>query len=138
MRMKAAETNASSAMADCTPLAVVSRSVMTADIDTFISEVSTTRTNIAIASKIIRRRFVEPGDSLTVAGSVLMTIPCSDGARTSGRTPGPFGAARAGEDTGARPLPGSSSAHASSDDPLSADGCLVWAECRLCWGQRFG
>ena len=54
--MNAAETSASSAMADCTPLAVVSRSVMTAEIDTFISDVSTTRTNIAAASSSISRR----------------------------------------------------------------------------------
>ena len=54
--MNAAETSASSAMADCTPLAVVSRSAMTAEIDTFISDVSTTRTNIAIASRTISRR----------------------------------------------------------------------------------
>ena len=54
--MNAAETSASSAIADCTPLAVVSRSVMTAEIDTFISDVSTTRTNIAIASRTISRR----------------------------------------------------------------------------------
>ena len=48
--MNAAETRASSAMADWTPLAVVSRSSTTADIETFISDVSTTRTNIAIAN----------------------------------------------------------------------------------------
>src|SRR5215208_2970596 len=51
MRMNAAETSASSAIADCTPLTVVSRSRTTAEIDTFISEVSTTSTNIAIASR---------------------------------------------------------------------------------------
>ena len=49
--MNAAETRASSAMADWTPLAVVSRSSTTAEIDTFISDVSTTSTNIAIASR---------------------------------------------------------------------------------------
>src|SRR5262245_18583480 len=49
--MKAAETSASSAIADCTQLAVVSRSCTTAEIDTFISEVSTTSTNIAIARR---------------------------------------------------------------------------------------
>jgi hypothetical protein len=52
IRMKAAETSASNAIADCTPLAVVSRSCTTAEIDTFISDVSTTSTNIAIASRI--------------------------------------------------------------------------------------
>src|SRR3954447_18864305 len=49
IRMKAAETSASSAIAPCTPLTVVSRSSTTAEIDTFISEVWTTSTNIAIA-----------------------------------------------------------------------------------------
>ena len=37
-------------MADWTPLTVVSRSLTTAEIDTFITEVSTTRTNMAMAS----------------------------------------------------------------------------------------
>jgi hypothetical protein len=50
MRMNAAETSASRAIADCTPLAVVSRSRTTAAIETFISDVSTTSTNIAMAS----------------------------------------------------------------------------------------
>src|SRR3954468_8991892 len=49
MRMNAADTSASSAIAPCTPLTVVPRSSTTAEIDTFISDVSTTRTNIAIA-----------------------------------------------------------------------------------------
>src|SRR3954454_14146469 len=48
--MKAAETSASRAMALCTPLTVVSRSSTTLEIDTFINDVSTTRTNIAAAS----------------------------------------------------------------------------------------
>ena len=51
MRMKAAETRASRAIADWTPLAVVSRSLTTAEIDTFMNDVSTTRTNIAAASR---------------------------------------------------------------------------------------
>ena len=55
MRMNAAETRASSAIADCTPLTVVPRSCTTAEIDTFISDVSTTSTNIAIASRMARR-----------------------------------------------------------------------------------
>ena len=55
MRMNAAETSASSAIAPCTPLTVVSRSRTTAEIDTFISDVSTTSTNIAIARRIARR-----------------------------------------------------------------------------------
>src|SRR5215831_2348938 len=51
IRMNAAETSASSAIADWTPLAVVPISWTTAEIDTFISDVSTTSTNIAIASR---------------------------------------------------------------------------------------
>ena len=49
--MKAADTNASRAIADWTPLAVVSRSLTTAEIDTFMNDVSTTSTNIAAASR---------------------------------------------------------------------------------------
>src|SRR6478609_506797 len=52
MRMNAADTSASSAIVDWTPLTVVSRSLTTAEIDTFMIDVSTTNTNIAIASKI--------------------------------------------------------------------------------------
>ena len=55
IRMNAADTSASSAIADWTPLTVVSRSSTTAEIDTFISDVSTTSTNIAIASRIASR-----------------------------------------------------------------------------------
>ena len=50
IRMNAAETNASRAIADCTPLTVVSRSSTTAEIETFISDVSKTSTNMAAAS----------------------------------------------------------------------------------------
>ena len=56
IRMKAAETNASRAIADWTPLTVVSRSWTTAEIETFINEVSTTSTNIAMASRSASRR----------------------------------------------------------------------------------
>ena len=56
IRMNAAETRASSAIAVCTELTVVSRSSTTAEIDTFISDVSTTSTNIAAASRSDRRR----------------------------------------------------------------------------------
>jgi hypothetical protein len=55
IRMNAAETSASSAIADWTPLTVVSRSRTTAEIDTFINDVSTTSTNIAIASRMASR-----------------------------------------------------------------------------------
>src|SRR3954463_7802785 len=63
--MNAAETRASRAIADWTPLAVVLRSFTTAEIDTFISDVSTTRTNIAIARRIARRWL--PRDSADAA-----------------------------------------------------------------------
>ena len=70
-------------MADCTPLAVVSRSVITAEIETFISDVSTTRTNIAMASKTIRRRLVERSGAVASGESLLMG--CSrEWARRSG------------------------------------------------------
>ena len=48
--MNAAETSASSAIADWTLLTVVPRSSTTAEIDTFIIDVSITSTNIAIDS----------------------------------------------------------------------------------------
>ena len=57
IRMNAAETSASSAIALWTELTVVSRSSTTAEIDTFISDVSTTSTNIAAASTIESRGF---------------------------------------------------------------------------------
>src|SRR3954462_2694496 len=66
IRMNAAETSASSAIADWTPLTVVSRSLTTDEIDTFISDVSTTRTNIAIES----RRPSRPGPDVC-AGTVI-------------------------------------------------------------------
>src|SRR6188474_2001586 len=68
MRMKAADTRASRATADCTPLTVVSRSSTTAEIDTFISDVSMTNTNIAIASRTPSRE--TPLDSDGAEGSV--------------------------------------------------------------------
>src|SRR5687767_5329299 len=55
IRMNAAETSASRAIADWTPLTVVSRSPTTAEIETFISDVSTTSTNIAAASRRANR-----------------------------------------------------------------------------------
>src|SRR3954453_4741226 len=69
IRINAADTSASSAIADCTPLAVVSRSFTTAEIETFISEVSTTSTNIAIASRIAS--FWSPLDSAGTAAVVV-------------------------------------------------------------------
>ena len=70
--MNAAETSASSAIADWTPLTVVSRSRTTAEIETFISEVSTTSTNIAIASRIASRGL--PDDSSGTAALVASAI----------------------------------------------------------------
>src|SRR6478609_1472245 len=72
IRMNAADTSASSAMADCTPLTVVSRSLTTAEIDTFITEVSTTRTNMAAASSNDSRcAFFDASRALAVVGSVI-------------------------------------------------------------------
>jgi hypothetical protein len=68
IRMNAADTSASSAIADCTPLTVVPRSCTTAEIETFMSDVSTTSTNIAIASRIASR--VSPDDRS--AGEVVV------------------------------------------------------------------
>jgi hypothetical protein len=56
IRMNAAETSASSAIALWTALTVVSRSSTTDAIETFISDVSTTSTNIAAASRNGSRR----------------------------------------------------------------------------------
>ena len=95
MRMNAAETSASSAIADCTPLAVVWRSCTTAEIDTFISDVSTTSTNIAIAKSSGRRELPDPSSGLLGAGSdvtSLLTIGHGNGCagydlRTEGAGP---------------------------------------------------
>lgn len=81
--MNAADTSASNAIADCTALTVVSRSFTTAAIDTFINEVSTTSTNIAIASRIANRRFsgactgTLPPDSSVIRGSSPLPMPCA-------------------------------------------------------------
>src|SRR6516165_1659994 len=53
--MKEAETSASSEIALCTPDTVVPRSWTTAEIDTFMIDVSTTRTNMAIESRMATR-----------------------------------------------------------------------------------
>src|SRR4051794_21620561 len=75
MRMNAAETSASSAIADWTPLTVVPRSWTTAEIDTFISDVSTTRTNIAAASRSPRRMLI--GASVSDVCAVTVAIGSS-------------------------------------------------------------
>src|SRR6476659_1212227 len=76
MRMNAAETSASSAIADCPPLAVVSRSCTTAEMETFISDVSTTSTNIAIASRTASRVLPLDSSPATAVASVLIESQC--------------------------------------------------------------
>src|SRR3954471_21466848 len=71
MRMNAAETSASSATADWTLLTVVSRSCTTAEIETFITDVSTTSTNIAIDSRTASR-------VLLVVAAVPPGCDCAD------------------------------------------------------------
>ena len=72
IRMNAAETSASSAIALWTALTVVSRSLTTAEIDTFISDVSTTSTNIAAASRSDSRVFPPcPFDPLIAASPAI-------------------------------------------------------------------
>src|SRR4030095_16772337 len=80
IRMNAADTSASRAIADCTPLTVVSRSRTTDEIDPFISDVSTTSANIAIASRMARRGLPDVLSGAAGApGSVI------DGGERSGR-----------------------------------------------------
>src|SRR4029079_17291453 len=76
--MNAAETSASSAIAPCTSLTVVSRSSTTLAIDTFISDVSTTSTNIAIASSTARRWLPPPQEvsSELTGARVAPPAPC--------------------------------------------------------------
>ena len=71
--MNAAETSASSAMADWTPLAVVWKSRMTAEIDTFISDVSTTRTNMAMARRRASQWLPSSRCPTGASGEMLMT-----------------------------------------------------------------
>ncbi len=70
--MNAAETSASRAIADWTPLAVAWRSRTTAEMDTFINEVSTTRTNIAIASSAASRWLPDDSCDAATLASTLM------------------------------------------------------------------
>jgi hypothetical protein len=69
--MKAADTSASTAMADWTPLTVVSRSRTTDAIETFISDVSTTSTNIAIARRSASRWLRAPSTGTPAVVSPL-------------------------------------------------------------------
>src|SRR3954454_18130806 len=75
IRMNAAETSASSATADWTPLTVVSRSLTTDEIETFISEVSTTSTNMAAASNRANRPVCGPSPVTGLLVSVLTQPP---------------------------------------------------------------
>src|SRR5437899_2510659 len=81
--MNAAETSASSAIADWTLLTVVSRSWTTAEMDTFINEVSTTRTNIAIESRMASRMF--SGASVVGPASSVIPSPRTHVSRRSAR-----------------------------------------------------
>ena len=75
--MKAADTSASIATAACTPLTVVSRSFTTADIETFMNDVSITKTNIAIASSRARRGLTvcESGSATTAESPIRGSVP---------------------------------------------------------------
>ena len=68
IRMNAADTSASRAIADWMLLTDVSRSVATAVIDTFMIDVSTTRTNIAIASSTASRRLLARSSNVPSTG----------------------------------------------------------------------
>ena len=82
IRMKAAETSASSAIADWTPLTVVPRSCTTAEIDTFISDVSTTSTNMAMARRIASRGLA--ADSVVLPGASARASVMSNSANPVG------------------------------------------------------
>ena len=84
MRMNAADTSASSAIADWTPLTVVSRSRTTAEIDTFISDVSTTSTNIAIASRIASRGVPVVSSGTPLSADAVIAV---DRPRAASRAP---------------------------------------------------
>src|SRR6059058_5157402 len=129
--MNAAETRASSAIADWTPLAVVSRSFTTAEIETFISEVSTTRTNIAIARRIAS--VWSPLDSADVAGTAVVL---------TGRVSWPWGgrASSSLDDRVARVRVGSLRREERSPDAerLGNRPCLEGAACRIVRGSPVG
>src|SRR5215471_13960671 len=88
MRMNAADTSASSAIVDWTPLTVVCRSRTTAEIETFMRDVSTTNTNMAIASKMANRRLGVVTSSARGCAVLLMRdLPHDLHARRSLRLP---------------------------------------------------
>src|SRR4029450_11536517 len=80
IRMNAADTSASSAIADWTRLTGVRGPWSPAEIDTFISDVSTTSTNIAIASRMARRGLPD-----VVSGAAGAPGSVIDGGERSGR-----------------------------------------------------
>ena len=82
IKMNAAETSASRAIADWTLLTVVPRSCTTAAIDTFINEVSTTSTNIAIASSSASRWSNAASSAEPAVPSVTRDLPSPDVDRT--------------------------------------------------------
>ena len=69
--MNAADTRASSAIAAWMALTFVPRSRTTAEIDTFMIDVSTTSTNIAMASRRESRWLPDPVVSVAVSGHGL-------------------------------------------------------------------
>ena len=79
IKMNAAETNASRAIADWMSLTLVSRSLATAVIDTFMIDVSTTRTNIAIPNNTDNRRLFFAAPAPAVIGSVVTISERSPG-----------------------------------------------------------
>src|SRR5215211_518027 len=80
IRMNAADTSASRAIADWTPLMNVSISSVVRDLDTTVSDVSTTSTNIAIASRMARRGLPD-----VVSGAAGAPGSVIDGGERSGR-----------------------------------------------------
>src|SRR6478735_6385995 len=88
MRMNAADTSASIATADWTPLTVVSRSWTTAEIDTFMNEVSITNTNIAAASRMPCRGIpleTSAGSTLSTTANVPLPAASRCGPRANAR-----------------------------------------------------
>jgi hypothetical protein len=94
IRMNAADTSASSAIAAWMELTVVSRSSTTAEIDTFISDVSNTSTNIAIASRMASARS-NVTSAVVVASSLIRVFSSSRSlSGAAGRFQGRFDSSR--------------------------------------------
>src|SRR5215207_1940819 len=84
IRMNAAETSASRAIADWTPLTVVSRSPTTAEMETFISDVSTTSTNMAAASRTANRVLGGRPSGMRVSSMFTRPLRAASGRRCPG------------------------------------------------------